>query len=121
MEKEALRKRCYERYHYLKSQNRCVDCTKQDAYTLSGRTHCAECAERRSAYKKAYREDPEKRERISKQVKQGMKRMHDKRIAEHRCTCCGRNLAFDDTHRACDMCRAKDRNWKRKVRAKWES
>lgn len=37
---------------YYKSQNRCVRCHKQDAYTLAGRSYCFECAEKDRIYSK---------------------------------------------------------------------
>lgn len=37
-----------EIYRYYKERNRCVRCHKQDAYTLNGRSRCAECAEKDS-------------------------------------------------------------------------
>ena len=35
-----------EIYAYYKNRHRCVRCHKQDAYTLSGRSYCAECCEK---------------------------------------------------------------------------
>lgn len=44
----------------LKAAHLCRDCKKQDAYTLSGRTRCAECAEREAeAQRKRRKENPE--------------------------------------------------------------
>ena len=41
----------------LKAAHLCRDCKKQDAYTLSGRTRCAECAEREAEAQRKRRKE----------------------------------------------------------------
>ena len=41
----------------------CRDCGKEDAYTMAGRTYCAECAEKDRLRKEEARKCPEKRQK----------------------------------------------------------
>lgn len=49
-------------YQMRKHAGVCVDCGKEDAYTMAGRARCAECAERVRINQERYCEDPEKRQ-----------------------------------------------------------
>lgn len=58
----------------LKKHHICRDCKKQDAYTLAGRTYCAECAQKQAEAKRnEYARDGGKK--IGLPVKNGNKKM----------------------------------------------
>lgn len=94
---------------YYKSQMRCVKCHGQDAFTLYGRSYCAECAELFRTYnRKCYASGGGAKERERK------KAQREKRREESLCTRCGKPLGSDAIYLTCDQCRAKARNAKRK-------
>ena len=68
----------------------CRDCGREDAYTMAGRTYCAECAEKDRHRKEMARKDPEKRERMLTQNR--------KKVARHKaagiCPCCGKRPTY---------------------------
>ena len=89
----------------------CRDCGREDAYTMAGRTYCAECAEKDRRRKEMARKDPEKRERMLTQNR--------KKVARHKaagiCPCCGKR----PTHPGkalCGTCLAKQRRYAYKRR-----
>jgi len=85
---------------WWKSTGKCTSCGKQDAYTLGGRSWCAECAEHR---------------RISQQGRDltrqyaRVKAQRDERRAAGLCTQCGRELPKGVSYSfvMCPVCRAK--------------
>lgn len=82
----------------------CIGCGEQDAYTLNGRTYCAECAAREAARKRETRDNEKNRA--------DAKSYRDMWRAEGRCTRCG-HAKGDDGHMTCPACRAY--NHQRKV------
>ena len=63
----------------LKAHHICRDCKQTDAYTLAGRTYCAECAEKMANRKKEKRQ--ESREEYNAQMAEYWKKL----IEEKRC------------------------------------
>ncbi len=92
-----------ESYAFWKSQHRCKSCHGQDAYTLAGRTLCAECAEKNKVQKAAYRE--RNRDRLSDTNTDWYYRMK----AEHRCVKCASPVEDPKRYVTCAACRAKQR------------
>lgn len=81
-DKNAKREYDRESYAFFKSRHMCVACHGQDAYTLAGRTLCAECAEKNRIRKASYRE--KNRSRLAAENADWYRRMK----AEHRCVIC---------------------------------
>ena len=81
----------------------CRDCGKVDAYTMSGRTYCYECAEKGAEKKRLARQNPEKRERMLEQHRQMQLRYEQ----AHKCKLCGKPLPEDYKYKRCVNCRAK--------------
>ena len=71
-----------ESYYTRKILKRCVRCGTQDAYTLNGRSTCAECAEKVRAYNAAYQQSGKARER--------QRAFREKHEAEGLCRYCNR-------------------------------
>lgn len=92
---------------YRKKQKKyhiCRDCGNQDAFTLSGRTYCAECAAKQAAAKREQRAKDG-----GKKNQEACKKWRDKNIAEHKCVYCGRPLTENYKYKTCEYCRAKMR------------
>lgn len=90
----------------LRENHLCVDCSKQDAFTLGGRPKCAACAEKDAKRHKIWRIDnPEK-------YKESLAAIRSRYISQHRCTVCGRALPFDYMYRTCQWCREHKRQQK---------
>ena len=88
----------------LKEAHLCRDCKKQDAYTLGGRTRCAECAARHAAYNRKSRErNPEKVREQNRAKYQRMKQAH-------KCTNCGRPV---NGRTICKVCSTRHNNAER--------
>lgn len=89
----------------------CRDCGREDAYTMAGRTYCAECAEKDRRRKEMARKDPEKRERMLTQNR--------KKVARHKaagiCPCCGKRPTYPGKA-LCGTCLAKQRGYAYKRR-----
>ena len=66
----------------LKANHICLDCKQNDANTLTGRTYCAECAEKMANRKKEKRS--EHREEYNSQMAEYRKKL----IEEKRCSRC---------------------------------
>ena len=64
----------------LKANHICRDCKQTDAYTLAGRTYCAECAEKMANRKK------EKRSEYREEYNAKMAEYREKLIEENRCS-----------------------------------
>lgn len=92
---------------YYKSIQRCVRCHKKDAYTMNGRSYCAECAEKeRDRSKKRYEHDKERRSKRAKELK-------EERMSNGLCYRCGRPQ--DKEGRGlCKRCAAMKRETKRR-------
>lgn len=97
-------------YAARKSMQQCVQCGKQDAFTLNGHTYCADCTEWRREY-------------YQKKKPEVLKRTHEYKAARTRtlrekgiCTTCGKRKVTPP-YATCDRCRAKSRG---KDRAKRE-
>ena len=88
----------------LKKYYLCHDCKQQDAFTLAGRSLCAECAEKAKERSRAYRAIPENREKMYAT----MKEKRDKRRESGKCTSCGRTLE-GGKHKTCVYCHAKQK------------
>lgn len=88
----------------LKQHHICCDCKKQDAYTIAGRTLCAECAEKRAeAARKKYTCDGGEKQKIA------TKKYREKNEKEHKCILCGKQLPNYCKYKTCDLCRRKAR------------
>lgn len=99
--------RMREWHRMQKEHHICKACGKQDAYTLNGRTYCAECAAKLAAYKRKWRaEHPGiNAERMAVRRR--------KWKDEGRCNYCGKVLQ-DKSHKSCTECRAKMHKWNMK-------
>lgn len=98
-----------ERYAYYKARERCVNCHGQDAFTLAGRSYCADCIEKYRTYSKRWRDAGGNAKRKAKKEQKRAERK-----AAHCCTHCGVPLPGNSTFLTCDKCRAKFRNSDRK-------
>ncbi len=91
----------------LKRAHMCTRCHKQDAYTLGGRSLCAECAkkqrERGKKFRAIHRDDVRARNRKN----------YLRAKAENRCPTCGRKKDWLDEEVSCYRCRIKDGRRKR--------
>ena len=101
-----------ENYQYLKKQHRCVNCTKQDAYTLAGRARCYECSEKNRNGANKYRNKNKDEVNKKRQKKYASLR------AEHICLRCRKPLSLEDygKHIYCSVCRGKAREYKKSKR-----
>lgn len=99
----------------LKKHHFCRDCKKQDAFTLNGRTYCAECAEKIAERKRNERKkDGGEKERIA------CKKHREKNKKEHKCVYCGRKMPEDYNYKTCVYCRAIKRKSQKKRGEKTE-
>lgn len=98
-----------EIYAYYKARSRCVQCHKQDAYTLNGRAYCYDCMRLNHTYsRKSYYNGAGQRRQEKKREK--AQQLRDQK----RCTYCGKKLPDGHPYIRCDSCRARFRNYKRK-------
>ena len=81
----------------------CMDCGKQDAWTLKGHTYCFECNEKRNAQSRAWYAKHKEELAAKKREK------YLERKGEKRCPRCGRELVFL-TNVLCANCAAKESN-----------
>lgn len=96
-------KKCYgtQLYHTRLLLNRCGGCGRQDAFTMSGRARCADCAEvQRRASKKI-------REATSEELKRKKAEHYKTLKEEHRCVKCGKALSPAWDKVICQRCNAK--------------
>ena len=119
-ESNKERKRLYNKQYaqrereYCKRLHICRYCKSQDAYTLSGRTLCAECAAEEAERKRRKRaKDKEYRKAQNESVKRWRDNNADKGI----CSYCGKRKT-DGIHKTCDYCRQKLKEQARERRAK---
>lgn len=87
-----------EEYDFRKSRGLCAKCGKRDAYTISGRTLCAECCEKRKNRKIGEEERQHRKDYL--------RNRREVFAAQHKCTGCGAQLKENDTHKRCATCRA---------------
>lgn len=93
----------------LKAAHICRGCNQTDAYTLNGRTYCAECAAKNAAAKQRWRE----RHPNIEAERQLERRTRLKN--EGKCPYCGKQVS-DKRFNLCTECRVKQRNYKASVR-----
>lgn len=84
----------------LKAAHLCRDCKQQDAYTLGGRTYCADCAEKYAARKREFRIANKAR------VRESWQRSKAKRIERGVCIYCGRHKPKPG-NLVCNICNSK--------------
>ena len=94
----------------LKQNHLCIDCKKQDAYTLNGRSRCYECAKKNAKASREYRS--KKRNKHNK----AQKELHAKWREEGRCVRCGRVKPWWELHALCEQCRIQMAGLKRSKR-----
>lgn len=95
----------------LKAAHLCLYCKKQDAYTLAGRRHCAECAEKDRM--KAARYRSEHPGRNAENCARRVKHLKEDGI----CRLCGQRKA-DEGYVTCGICRARQRAYTKNYRRK---
>ena len=88
----------------LKHLHLCRDCKKMDAFTLSGKSRCAECTEKARIQRGKYMQNPENR---AKSLTADRERRAE-RIENGCCAACGAPL-YDSSYKLCPKCRAKCR------------
>lgn len=93
-----------EYYRLLKAHHICPSCKQQDAYTLAGRTYCAECAEKRRAQRHEARKNPDVRERERASGEKWRRKQKEAGI----CVSCGKATALEGEVR-CVRCKEKAR------------
>ena len=91
---------------FRKKAGVCRDCGKEDAYTMAGRTYCAECAEKDRLRKEEARKCPEKRQKMLTQHRE----MVARKKAAGVCSCCGKRLAVPGKT-MCGICLWKQRSY----------
>ncbi len=101
-ERKTSAERDREEYYRAKENHLCVQCHKQDAYTLSGQVRCYECSQKnKERCKKNHCKNREK-EKIQK------KRKYDESEAQGLCVTCNKRKAIDG-FKQCPICRGKGR------------
>ena len=88
----------------LKAAHMCLDCGKQDAYTLNGYTCCYECNAKRNQIAKEYRANGGGAKAV-----EGKRRRKQQRREEHKCITCGKPLSRLEPYATCKACRKRDR------------
>lgn len=88
-----------------KKNHFCTKCGKQDAYTLSGRARCYECAEKERACSKIRYSCDNKRTRILAKAKENREKRRDSGL----CTRCGKRPS-EPGKSYCSVCHAEQRN-----------
>lgn len=100
-----------QRKEQRKSTGTCTICGKEDAYTMIGRSLCAECAERNNEqHKKRRGEGAEwvEREKLQHREKYNMRKR------KHLCVMCGNVMRENYSFFRCEHCRQYGRYWYRK-------
>ena len=82
----------------LKAHHICRECKKTDAYTLAGRTYCADCAKKMANRKREKR--TESREEYNAKRAEYRKKL----IEEKRCSRCGKKLSYGWKRKLCIEC-----------------
>lgn len=92
-----------EYYAMRKKAHVCVHCGQEDAFTMIGRSLCAECAKKWAKWNTEGRKKQGAKER-AREVKQ---RLYDRRKEQGLCPYCGRKASIGYVQ--CERCRAKGR------------
>lgn len=90
-------------YYYYKHLNRCVICGKRDAFTINGRSYCADCCEKIKKHKNIhYLKNKDK-------LSEKRKSLYYYRKQNHICITCGKPFTEEDDKKyaQCKKCRAK--------------
>jgi len=99
-----------EEYWFWKKRKRCVLCHQKDAFTMNGRTYCAECTDRLAKYRrKAY-------EKGGAAINAARKEERARRRENGLCSGCGKPLETGSQYTLCGKCRAYCRQLKNKQR-----
>lgn len=97
---------------YWRSIGRCTECHKEDAYTMNGRSLCADCAEKdRQKKREQYGLDPRK-------YLDRNKESYDRRKELRLCVKCGKPLESDNPRVRCLRCTRKLAMYEHKVTEK---
>lgn len=83
----------------------CTICGREDAFTMAGRAHCAECAERDRGYYQKNVDANRMRKRRSYQATDKPRR--EARVAAGLCPKCGRPA--DPPYKTCERCRSRNK------------
>lgn len=89
----------------------CRDCGKEDAYTMAGRTYCAECAEKDRRRKQESRKDPKKRQKMLEQHREMVARKKSAGV----CSRCGKR-PVEPGKTMCGICLGKQRSYQYALR-----
>lgn len=84
----------------LKRHHICRNCKQTDAYTLAGRTYCAECAEKDAEKKRNLRAKEEYRQKAIQRTRE----WRNSNAAENRCSRCGKPLPTGWKNKCCCEC-----------------
>ena len=96
--------------HDLMEKHLCVDCKRQDAYTLNGRARCFECSEKnREGQRKRRNENLEAERKKSRDQRQQWREAG-------KCTRCGRDKPAWEVYAVCERCRARDNDSRQRKR-----
>lgn len=76
-----------ERRKYLKSVNRCTVCGGQDAFTLNGKSRCAECVQKATSYAYKHRHESTDAQEIARKASEKYRNSHRE---QGLCTECSR-------------------------------
>ena len=82
----------------LKANHICRDCKQTDAYTLAGRTYCADCAEKMANRQR------EKRSEHREEYRAKSAEYRKKLIEEKRCSRCGKKVSDGGERKRCIEC-----------------
>lgn len=93
---------------YYRSRQRCTKCGQQDAFTLNGRSLCAECVEKVNAQSKRY--NAEHREERNAWCREWVQTRREAGL----CPRCGKPA--EDGYIICKRCRVKDNRRREKKR-----
>lgn len=98
------------RYYARKKDGVCVRCGREDAYTMAGRSYCAECVEKMNEINKRYRENHPKANHDK--CKKRRDTLNDKGLCER----CGKRAAKPG-RKLCETCMKKmaDKNRDKKI------
>lgn len=95
-------------FYAMKKRNHlCVDCGKQDGYTLNNRALCYECRQKKNErMREKYRD-----EAYRKKTLQRNKEQREKYDKNRQCPRCGRQLPLSSKYKTCVECRLKKRRY----------
>lgn len=90
----------------LKRLHLCQRCKKKDAYTMAGRSCCAECSAKNA--KRVYSQTYSTPEQIAK-TKAKRKEVYLKHLNGHECTRCGKSLPAGYYFTRCEKCKSEEK------------